>query len=103
MIWLLLAFGISIEVIGSFFLKKANGFQNIQFLALMFICYLISMSTMSQVAKTLPLSTVYPIWTGVGTVLVSLVGVIVFKEVMSGQKIFFVSLIILGVVGLYKI
>ena len=102
MIWLLLFFGICIEVTGTFFLKKANGFENLKYLVLMFVCYLISMSSMSQVAKSIPLSTVYPIWTGLGTVLVALIGLFIFGENLSWLKLLFMTLIVVGVVGIYQ-
>ncbi len=42
----------------------------------------------------------YAIWSGVGTALTAVIGVFLFKETMNLQKLFFISLIIVGVLGL---
>ena len=50
--------------------------------------------------KTLDISTVYAIWSGVGIALITLIGVWYFAEAMTIQKAACIALIVIGVVGL---
>ena len=45
-------------------------------------------------------SVAYAVWTGVGTVLITLFGIAVFKESKNPLKLFFLALVLLGVIGL---
>ena len=46
------------------------------------------------------MSVAYAIWSGVGTVLITVIGVLHFKESVTMIKIACIGLIIIGVVGL---
>jgi small multidrug resistance pump len=47
------------------------------------------------------LSVVYAVWSGLGTVLAATAGMVYFKERVSLRKIFFLLIIVLGVIGLH--
>ena len=47
------------------------------------------------------LSVLYAVWSGVGTVLVGMVGIFYFDEAVSVRKILFLLLIIVGVIGIH--
>jgi paired small multidrug resistance pump len=53
-----------------------------------------------QATKTLPVGTVYAVFTGLGTAGVILVDVFLFGESLSFKKLLFILLIVIGVVGL---
>lgn len=91
--------GIS-EIIWAYYMKLSNGFTVI-YPSVMFIFFmLISMSTLTFASKILPVSLAYPIWVGIGTVGTVFLGYFSFDEQLSLQKLIFVFLITLGVVGL---
>ena len=50
--------------------------------------------------REIPLATAYAIWTGLGAVGAVLMGVVFFKEPMSFLRVFFLTCIISGAVGL---
>ena len=50
--------------------------------------------------KTIPLSTAYAVWTGIGAVGTFIIGIIVFQEAATVARFFFVGLIITGILGL---
>lgn len=50
--------------------------------------------------KTIPMGTAYAVWTGIGAVGAFVVGIILFKDSLSLMRVFSVTLIILGVIGL---
>lgn len=50
--------------------------------------------------KSIPMGTAYVIWTGIGALGAILVGILFFHDSASLFRLFFVSLILIGVVGL---
>ena len=53
-----------------------------------------------QIHKTLPVATVYVVFTGIGAVGTNLVDILVFREPVSVMKIVFIVLLIAGIIGL---
>ncbi|CAH0240754.1 quaternary ammonium transporter [Bacillus sp. Soil745] len=95
-----LAIAILSEVFGSSMLKVSNGFKRlfpsigvVIGMGLAFYCLSLSLIT-------IPLGTAYAIWSGIGTALTALVGVIVYKEGFNLKKFLGLVLIIGGVVVL---
>ncbi|WP_272492856.1 MULTISPECIES: DMT family transporter [Peribacillus] len=95
-----LAIAILSEVFGSSMLKVSNGFKRLLpsigvviGMGLAFYCLSISLIT-------IPLGTAYAIWSGIGTALTALVGVIVYKESFNMKKFLGLVLIIGGVMVL---
>ena len=60
----------------------------------------LSMYLMARAARTLPLGTVYPVWTGIGAVGAVLVGIIFFNEPATFWRIFFITTLIISIIGL---
>ncbi len=60
----------------------------------------LSMFLMAKASRTIPLGTVYPVWTGIGAVGAVAVGIIFFNEPASFWRIFFIITLILSIVGL---
>ena len=50
--------------------------------------------------RSLALSVAYATWSGVGTAATALIGVLLFSEKLTPLKLFWMALIIAGVVGL---
>ena len=55
---------------------------------------------LSQATKTLLLGTAYAIWTGIGALGAVIVGIVLFKESVTPARIFFVTLLLIGIIGL---
>lgn len=60
----------------------------------------LSMFFMAKASEKLPIGTVYPVWTGIGAVGAVLVGIIFFNEPAGFWRIFFITTLILSIVGL---
>lgn len=97
--WLYLIVAGGSEIIWAYYMKQSNGLSLIYPSVMFFLFMLISMSSLTLASKKLPVSLVYPIWVGIGTVGTGLLGYFYFGEPLSLQKLIFVFLIILGVVG----
>ena len=62
-------------------------------------CLIMSMVLLIYATKTLPLGTAYAVWTGIGAVGTVLIGILFFKEPVEFWRLFFVSTLILSIVG----
>ena len=98
--WLYLLFAIVLEIAGTTCMKMSDGFARIGPTVLVGVFYLASMGMMIMAIKTLEIGTVYAIWSGVGTAIITGIGITYFGESFSLIKAGSIALIILGVVGL---
>ena len=88
---------------GSFWstcMKYSNGFTEIKYTILTIVGMIFSFLFLSQATRTLPLGTAYAVWTGIGALGAVIVGIVLFKEPVTAARIFFVSLLLVGIVGL---
>lgn len=67
---------------------------------LIFVFYGISFTLMTLAVKKLELSIAYAIWSGVGTLLIALIGLFWFKEPVTILKVVSMVLVIAGAIGL---
>ncbi|RZG76663.1 DMT family transporter [Acinetobacter sp. WCHAc060025] len=96
--YLLLAFAIVSEVIGSTFIVKSEGFTKLVPSLTVLVLYSIAFYLLSQVVKVIPLGITYAIWAGVGIVLTAFLGFIVFKQSFDLAAMIGIALIISGVI-----
>lgn len=53
-----------------------------------------------KAVERLPIGAVYPVWTGIGAVGAVIVGIVFFGEPATFWRIFFITTLILSIVGL---
>lgn len=93
-----LGLAIALEVLGTTFLQKSEQFTKLVPVLLMAICYLAAFYFLSLALKTIPVGLAYAIWSGLGVVLISIVGVAVFRQSLDLPAIIGLAFIIIGVV-----
>ena len=98
--WFYLVLAIVTEVAGTIFLKLSDGMTKIVPIILTFALYGISFVFLGLCLKKIDVSVSYAVWSGLGTALITLVGIMYFKEPVSVLKVVSIALIIVGVVGL---
>ena len=98
--WLLLALGIILEVCGTTCMKLSDGFSNFVPSVLTFVFWGIAFTIFIFALKTFDLSSAYAVWVGSGIVIVSIIGILYFKEPANALKIGSIVLIAIGVTGL---
>lgn len=98
--WVYLAIGIVFEVIGTSSLKLSNGFTHSVWSSVCVVCFIAALYALSLSVKSLDISVVYAIWSGAGIMIISLIGAFFFQEQFTLSKLVFISLIVIGVVGL---
>lgn len=60
----------------------------------------LSMILLMKAIQTLPIGTAYAVWTGIGAIGTVLLGFFFFKEEITFWRIFFLSTLILSIIGL---
>ena len=98
--WIFLVIAGGLEVFWSTCMKYSEGFTDLKFSVLTIIGMIFSFLFLSQATKSLPLGTAYAVWTGIGALGAVIVGIVLFKEPVTVARIFFVSLLLIGIVGL---
>jgi small multidrug resistance pump len=98
--WLYLAGAIMLEVAGTTSMKLSHGFSKILPSVLIFVFYTASFTALTFALKKIDVSSAYAIWSGIGTALITVIGIAYFREPVTIIKIVSIALIILGVVGL---
>jgi len=96
----LLFVAIIAEVAATSALPKAQGFRDPLWTVLVLGGYAFSIWLLAVVVRTLPVSTAYAVWSGVGTAVVAVVGVLWLDERLDWLSGFALALIIVGVVVL---
>ncbi|MFT4021496.1 MAG: multidrug efflux SMR transporter [Acinetobacter sp.] len=95
--YVILAFAIISEVLGTLFLVKSEGFTKLVPSILVVLFYAFSFYALSQITKTMNIGVVYAIWSGVGIVFTVIVGYYVFKQSLDFPALLGIAFIVAGV------
>ena len=98
--WVCLIIAGGLEVFWSTCMKFSEGFTDLKYTILAVVGMIFSFLFLSQTTRQLPLGTSYAIWTGIGALGAVIVGIVLFKEPVTAARIFFVSLLLIGIIGL---
>lgn len=96
--YILLSIAIVSEVLATLCLKLSDGFSNIIPSIGVVFGYGLAFYLLSQSLAYMSLSLAYAVWSGVGTALTAILGILVFSDPLSFWVILGVICIILGVV-----
>ena len=100
MAWLILFIAGIFEVAWAIGLKYSEGFTKLWPSVFTVVSVLISMGLLAFSLKYLPVGTAYTVWTGIGAVGTAILGIILFGESKELIRIFFILLIVAGIIGL---
>ena len=81
-------------------MKLSNGFHNTLYTALSMIAYGLSFLFLTLALRSLPAGIANGIWAGASTILVAVLGVLIFKERLTTVQLISLLLIAAGIVGL---
>jgi len=96
--WVFLVLAITGEVFATAMLKASEGFTQFVPSIATVVGYGLSFYFLSLAITQIPLSIAYAIWAGLGIVLVSMIGVFIFKQSVDIPGIIGIALILIGVV-----
>lgn len=83
--------------------KESSGITANFWYAGFLICLAISMFLLVKASENLPIGTAYAVWTGIGAVGTVLTGIILFKEPADFWRLFFISTLIISIIGLKSV
>jgi small multidrug resistance pump len=96
--WVFLSIAIIAEVIGTSALKSAEGFTKLVPSIIVILGYGIAFYFLSLTLKTIPVGIAYAIWSGVGIILISIIGYFFYKQTLDLPAIIGILLIMAGVI-----
>ena len=100
MAWIYLMIAGITEIIWAIGLKLADGFTNVVPSIVTLIFIVISFLLFAIAMKTIPIGTAYAVFTGIGAVGTAVLGIWLFDENASLEKLFFLGLLLFGIIGL---
>ena len=96
--WVALAIAIVAEVIATSTMKSTNEFTRFWPSVVVVLGYGIGFYCMAISLRVLPVGIMYAIWAGMGIVLVSIIGWVIYRQALDIAAIIGIGLIIAGVI-----
>lgn len=99
--YLYLAIAIVAEVVATSALKATHEFTRLVPSLIVVAGYAIAFFCLTLVLRTIPVGIAYAVWAGLGIVLVTIVGAVVYRQLPDGPAILGMALIVTGVVTIH--
>src|SRR5215470_2667138 len=98
--WVLLVVAGLLEIIWSVSMKASHGFTKHHFTAITLVAAALSFWLLGLALRQLPVGTAYAVWTGIGAVGATVLGIAIFGESLTVSRIGCIALIVCGIIGL---
>ena len=98
--WLSLGLAIVAEVIATSALKASNSFSQWLPSAIVIVGYGTAFYCLSLTLRQIPLGIAYAVWSGAGTALIALIGVVLYRQKLDLAALLGIGLIVAGVLVL---
>ena len=98
--WLTLIIAGLFEVTWAIGLKYTYGFTRLWPSITTVLAMVLSFLLLAQALKALPIGTAYAVWTGIGIVGTTVLGIFLFGEPLQALRLICILLIVAGIVGL---
>lgn len=96
--WAALLGAIALEVAGTTMLQASQQFTRVWPTAGMAVCYGLAFYLLSIALRQMPVGIAYAIWSGLGVVLISVIGTVVFRQRLDLPAMVGLAMIVGGVV-----
>lgn len=100
MAWLILIVAGLVETGWAIGLKYTDGFSKLWPSVWTIAAIVVSMFLLSVSVRTLPIGTAYAVWTGIGAAGAAALGILLFGESANPGRLFFLTLLIVAIIGL---
>lgn len=98
--WLILLVAGLLEIVWSVSMKASVGFTRLTWTIVTFVAAWCSFILLGIAMKALPVGSAYAVWTGIGAVGATILGIALFQEPVTMARIGCIALIVAGIVGL---
>ncbi len=95
--WLFLSIAIVAEVIATTALKSSEGFSRLLPSVVVVVGYLIAFYFLSLTLRSIPVGVAYAVWSGVGLVLIALVGWVLYGQKLDLATLSGMAMIMAGI------
>lgn len=100
MTWFILFIAGMFEICWAVGLKYSAGFTQFWPSIFTIASMIISMLLLAFAMKEIPVGTAYAVWTGIGAFGTAILGIYLFNESSEFIRLFFIFLIVIGIIGL---
>lgn len=100
MAWTLLTIAGFLEVCWAVLLKETDGFSRLWPTLGFGVTAAGSLVLLSMALRGLPVGTAYAVWTGIGAVGTTVVGILLLSEPATASRVLSVGAIVVGIIGL---
>ena len=98
--WALLLVAGLLEIVWSVSMKASHGFTKLNFTTITLAAAALSFWLLGLALRQLPVGTAYAVWTGIGAVGATVLGIAIFGESLTVSRIGCIALIVCGIIGL---
>jgi quaternary ammonium compound-resistance protein SugE len=98
--WLFVLIAGVFEIVWAVCLKLSDGLTRPVPIVVMVVALLLSAACLALSLRTIPLSTAYAVWTGIGAAGTVAVGIFAFGESAQPARLICIALIVAGILGL---
>ena len=98
--WVYLIVAGILEICWAMGMKYSHGFSQVWPSVFTIVTLVASFILLSIAVKALPIGTAYAVWTGIGILGTTILGMILLGESRSATRLFFLCLILIGIIGL---
>ena len=96
--WVYLTLAIIGEVVGTSALKASEGFSKLLPSLLCAITFALAFYFLALAFRSIPVGVAYAIWSGIGIVLISIIGFFFFKQTLDLPALVGIGFILIGVI-----
>ena len=100
MAWIALVFAGLFEVVGVLAMNRLKEKKDKLSFLLLVLGFIVSFGLLSVAMRTISMGTAYAVWTAIGTVGGTLVGMLLYGESRQARRIFFLAVVVVAVIGL---
>ena len=98
--WIALVTSGLADVAWALAMKKADGFTNPPWSAISLMLLAVFVYLLAKALQVLPVGTAYAVWTGIGAAGTVIAGIVLFSEPASALRLFFITVVVIGIAGL---
>lgn len=100
MYWCLLLIAGICEIAFIISLKYSDGLTKLVPTLFFIVFEILSLFCLAKTLNKLPIGTAYAVWTGIGAAGAALLGIFIFNEPVSILRLFFITTLVISIIGL---
>jgi len=98
--WIVLLLAVIVEIAWAMSLKWIQMQPGVASIGTALVLTALNMLMLSYAMKGIPVGTAYAVWTGLGAVGITVLGILFFKDPASLSRLAFMGMVVVGIIGL---